>query len=178
MKTVILAVVLVELLVNSALASNAIQLINKGNDGGTVYQTVNINHNVNVAAFNTYFGTHSTNAVVDYNAGLIVYQMPYKRICVVSRMNRSSFPSISQLENMIHEENPSLHALHTNYGVSNKVVRNLYQLGKPIQAMCGGLTTYWATEYPRPDSLVGGRGCAGLHLLILDVKLCGGITFF
>ncbi|KAL8174072.1 UNVERIFIED_CONTAM: hypothetical protein K2H54_037612 [Gekko kuhli] len=175
----ILAVVLVDLLTISVSASesNAIQLINKDNNGGTVYQTVNINNNVNVATFNTYIGTHSTNAIVDYNAGLILYQMPYKRICVVSRMNRSTFPSISQLESLIHEENPSLHALHRNYGISRKVVRNLYQLGQPAQAMCGGFTTYWATEYQQPVA-VGGKGCAGVHLLILEVKLCGVISLF
>nr|XP_056716069.1 gastrokine-1-like [Euleptes europaea] len=174
----ILVAVLVELVMASASESNAIQLINKGNNGGTVYQTVNINNNYNVATFNTYLGTHSTNAIVDYNAGLIVYQLPYKRICIVSRMNRSTFPSISQLENMVHEENPSLHALHRNYGISRKLVKNLYQLGKPTQAMCGGFTTYWATEFQRLDPSIGGRGCAGVRLLILDVNLCGGISLF
>ncbi|XP_077161921.1 gastrokine-2-like [Paroedura picta] len=177
MKILILAVVLVELLTVSASESNAIQLINKGNNGGTVYQTVNINNHVNVAAFNTYFGTHSTNAIIDYNAGLIVYQIPYKRICVVSRMNRSTFPSISQLENLIHEENPTLHALHRNYGISRKVVKNLYQLGSPAQAMCGGFTTYWATEFQQPVA-VESKACADVHLLILNVNLCGGISLF
>ncbi|XP_060107859.1 gastrokine-1-like [Heteronotia binoei] len=177
MKTLILAVVLVELLTVSASESNAIQLINKGNDGGTVYQTVNINNNINVASFNTYFGTHSTNAIVDYNNGLIVYQMPYRRLCIVSRMNRSTFPSISELQNLIHEENPALHPLNRNYGISRKIVRNLYQLGMPAQAMCGGFTTYWATEFQQPVA-VGGKACADVHLLILNVNLCGGISLF
>ncbi|XP_048369296.1 gastrokine-1-like [Sphaerodactylus townsendi] len=178
MKTLILFVALVDLLTASASESNAIQLINKGNEGGTVYQTVNIYNNANIAAFNTYFGTHSANALVDYNAGLLVYQLPYKRICIVSRMNRDTFPSISQLDNYVHEKNPSLHSLHRNYGISRKVVKNLYQLGRPIQAMCGGFLTYWATEFQTPDPLVGGKACAGLNLLILDVSLCGGISLF
>ncbi|XP_042332476.1 gastrokine-1-like [Sceloporus undulatus] len=177
MKTLILVLGFLELLTNSVFASNAIQLINKGNDGGTVYQTVNINHNTNVAAFNIYSGAHSSNAIVDYNSGIIVYHMPYKRICVVSRMNPHTFPSISQLDQMTQEGQP-LHSLHRSYGVSRKMVTNMAALGGPGQAICGGLTTYWATEYPRPHPLVGGRACAGLNLLILNVDLCGGVSLF
>ncbi|XP_061449342.1 gastrokine-1-like [Rhineura floridana] len=174
----ILTASLLGLLMNSAFASNAIQLINKGNDGGTVYQTVNINHNTNVATFNIYSGLHSTNAIVDYNSGVVVYHMPYKRVCVVSKMNLETFPSISQLDNMVHEGQPPLHSLYRSYGVSRRLVTNVADFGGPIQAICEGLTTYWATEFQRPHPLVGGRGCAELNLLILDVSLCGDTSLF
>uniref|UniRef100_A0ABM5EPL8 Gastrokine-1-like isoform X1 n=1 Tax=Pogona vitticeps TaxID=103695 RepID=A0ABM5EPL8_9SAUR len=173
----ILAVSLLGLFMDSAFASNAIQLINKDNQGSTVYQTVNINHNTNVAAFNVYSGTHSTNAVVDYNNGIIIYQMPYKRICVVSRMNKQTFPNISQLENMIHEGQP-VNPLQRSYGISRRRVTNLVQLGGPIQAICGGMTTYWATEYQKSSLSLGGGLCAGVNLLILNVNLCGGLSLF
>ncbi|XP_062995524.1 gastrokine-1-like [Elgaria multicarinata webbii] len=171
----ILAVAFLGLLTNTSFANNAVQLINKGNNGGTVYQTVNINHNINVAAFNIYSGMHSTNAIVDYNNGLIVYHMPYKRTCVVSRMNRQTFPSLSQLDDMIHEGQP-LHSLHRNYQISRTLIRNIASLGGPIQAICGGLNTYWATE--SQSEFVSGGGCAGVRLLFLDVNLCGGISLF
>ncbi|XP_066495400.1 gastrokine-2-like [Tiliqua scincoides] len=162
---------------NTASTSDSIQLVNKDNNGGTVYQTVNINHNINVAAFNMYSGMQSTNTIVDYNSGIIAYHMPYKRLCVVSRMNRSTFPTISQLGDMVHE-GQSLHPLHRSYGISRVLVTNMAQLGKPTEAICGGLNTYWATEYPRPRPAAGGRGCAEVKLLILDVNLCGGISLF
>ncbi|XP_053126029.1 gastrokine-1-like [Hemicordylus capensis] len=177
MKMLILTAGLLGLFMSSAFANDSIQLINKDNDGGTVYQTVNINNKINVATFNLYSGTHSTNALVDYNSGIILYHMPYKRICVVSRMNRDSFPSITQLESMIHEGH-ALTSLHRSYGISRKVVSHMSELGRPTQAICEGLTTYWATEFQRPYPLVGGRGCAGLNLLILKVNLCGGISLF
>ncbi|XP_053257367.1 gastrokine-1-like [Podarcis raffonei] len=177
MKMFILLASLLGLLIHSAIASNAIQLINKGNDGGTVYQTVNINHNTNVAAFNIYSGRHSTNAIVDYNSGVVIYHMPFRRLCVMSRMNRQSFPSISNLESMMHEGHP-LNTLHRSYGISRKVVTNIADYGAPAQAICGGMTTYWATEFQRPRPLVEGKGCAGVNLLILDIDLCGGISLF
>nr|XP_060643753.1 gastrokine-1-like [Anolis sagrei ordinatus] len=177
MRTLIFAVAFLGLLTDSVSASNAIQLINKGNDGSTVYQTVNINHHTNVAAFNIYSGPHSSNAIVDYNSGMIAYHMPYKRICVVSRMNRNNFPNISQLDQMTHQ-GQSIHSISRSYGISRQLVSNMATLGAPIQAICSGLTTYWATEYARPPPLVGGRACAGINLLILNVNLCGGISLF
>ncbi|TFJ99742.1 EGF-like module-containing mucin-like hormone receptor-like 3 [Platysternon megacephalum] len=173
----ILLLVLLGIFMNPVFASNNIQLINQGNDGGTVYQTVNINHDVNVATFNIYSGAHSSNAIFDYDHGIIAYHMPYKKICVVSRMNRATFPTLNQLEDMVNNQR-DLNSLHRSYGISRNYVRNVAGLGAPIQATCGGLSTYWATEYDRPQNLLSGTGCVGVKLLILDVNLCGGLKLF
>ncbi|CAM2108594.1 unnamed protein product [Caretta caretta] len=117
-----------------------IQLINQGNHGGTAYQTVNINHDVNVAIFNIYSGAHSSNAIFNYN----------------------------------HD----LNSLYRSYGISRNCVTNVAGLGAPIQAACRGLSTYWATEYDRPQKVLSGTGCIGVKLLILDVNLCGSLKLF
>nr|XP_023961366.2 gastrokine-2-like [Chrysemys picta bellii] len=173
----ILLLIVLGIFMNPGFASNNIQLINQGNDGGTVYQTVNINYDVNVATFNIYSGAHSSNAIFDYDHGIIAYHMPYKKICVVSRMNRATFPTLNQLEDMVNNQR-DLNSLHRSYGISHNYVRNVAGLGAPIQATCEGLSTYWATEYDRPQNLLSGIGCVGVKLLILDVNLCGGRKLF
>ncbi|XP_074837877.1 gastrokine-1-like [Carettochelys insculpta] len=130
---------------NPAFGSNDVQVINKGNDGGTVYQKVNINHSVNIATFNIYSGAHSSNAIFGYGHGIIAYHMPYKKICVVSKVNRETFPTLNQPEDMINNQR-DLNFLHQSHGISCNYVRNLAVLGVPIQATREGLSTYWATE--------------------------------
>lgn len=39
------------------------------------------------------------------------------------------------------------HPLHRSYGISRVLVTNTAQLGKPAEAICGGLNIYWANEY-------------------------------
>ncbi|CAM4631014.1 unnamed protein product [Lepidochelys kempii] len=177
MKTLILLLVFLGIFMNPVFASNNIQLINQGNHGGTVYQTVNINHDVNVAIFNIYSGAHSSNAIFNYNHGIIAYHMPYKKICVVSRMNRATFPTLNQLEDMVNNQR-DLNSLYRSYGISRNCVTNVAGLGAPIQAACRGLSTYWATEYDRPQKVLSGTGCIGVKLLILDVNLCGSLKLF
>nr|XP_048684991.1 gastrokine-2-like [Caretta caretta] len=157
--------------------ANNIQLINQGNHGGTAYQTVNINHDVNVAIFNIYSGAHSSNAIFNYNHGIIAYHMPYRKICVVSRMNKATFPTLNQLEDMVNNQR-DLNSLYRSYGISRNCVTNVAGLGAPIQAACRGLSTYWATEYDRPQKVLSGTGCIGVKLLILDVNLCGSLKLF
>ncbi|CAM4703212.1 unnamed protein product [Caretta caretta] len=171
----ILLLVFLGIFMNPVFASNNIQLINQGNHGGTAYQTVNINHDVNVAIFNIYSGAHSSNAIFNYNHGIIAYHMPY--ICVVSRMNRATFPTLNQLEDMVNNQR-DLNSLYRSYGISRNCVTNVAGLGAPIQAACRGLSTYWATEYDRPQKVLSGTGCIGVKLLILDVNLCGSLKLF
>ncbi|CAM5177972.1 unnamed protein product [Eretmochelys imbricata] len=173
----ILLLVFLGIFMNPVFASNNIQLINQGNHGGTVYQTVNINHGVNVAIFNIYSGAHSSNAIFNYNHGIIAYHMPYKKICVVSRMNRATFPTLNQLEDMVNNQRDT-NSLYRSYGISRNCVTNVAGLGAPIQAACRGLSTYWATEYARPQKVLSGTGCIGVKLLILDVNLCGSLKLF
>ncbi|XP_075766875.1 gastrokine-2-like [Pelodiscus sinensis] len=162
---------------NPAFANNVVQLINKGNDGGTVYQTVNINHDVNIVTFNVYSGAHSSNAIFDYDHGIVAYHVPYKKMCVVSKMNRVTFPTLNQLEDMVNNQR-GLNSLHRSYGISLNYVRNVAGLGAPIWATCKGLSTFWATEYDRPQRVLSGTVCMGVKLLTLDVNLCGGVMLF
>ncbi|XP_029457644.1 gastrokine-2-like [Rhinatrema bivittatum] len=181
MKTIILVGLLLGIFLTSSSADEAIQIINKGNDGGSVYQTVNINKQVNVAVFNVYSGKQSSNAVFDYNQGIIAYHMPYKGICILARMNRNTFPGLDDFEAMVHNRRAmqkELRALKKHYEITSSVITNLSQFSGAIQGMCWGIPTYWATEYERPRSLIGADGCAGVKFLFLDVGLCGGFHLF
>ncbi|XP_069476349.1 gastrokine-2-like [Ambystoma mexicanum] len=160
----------------------AIQIINQGNDGGNVYQTVNVNQQTNVAVFNIYAGRRTSNVILDYNQNIIAYHMPYKGICVVAHMHLSSFPGLGRFEEFIHSKRDlkkDLEALRKHYQITNNQVNNLAQFGGAIQGLCWDVPTYWAVEYEQPQSPeIGGGGCAGARFLFLEINLCGGIHLF
>nr|XP_033803737.1 gastrokine-1-like [Geotrypetes seraphini] len=181
MKTVVLVGFLLGIFLTPSSADEAIQIINKGDDGGSVYQTVNINKQVNVAVFNLYSGRHSSNAVFDYNQGIIAYHVPYKGICILARMDKKTFPGLGDFETMVHDKREmrkELRALRKHYEITSSMIPNLSEFSGAIQGMCWGLPTYWATEYERPRPLIDASGCSGLKFLFLEVGLCGDIRLF
>ncbi|XP_078522792.1 gastrokine-1-like [Lissotriton helveticus] len=182
MKTTVLVGVLLGVFLAPVLADDSIQVINQGNDGGNVYQTVNINQQVNVAVFNIYSGRSTSNVVLDYNQNIIAYHMPYKGICIVAHMHLSSFPALGRFEEFIHSRRDlkkDLKALRKHYQITNNQVNNLAQFGGAIQGLCWGIPTYWAVEYQPPQPLeIGAGGCAGARFLFLEIGLCGGIHLF
>ncbi|XP_078522793.1 gastrokine-1-like [Lissotriton helveticus] len=182
MKATILVGVLLGAFLATALADEGIQIINQGNDGGSVYQTVNINREVNVVNMNVYSGRHTSNVVLDYSQNIIAYHMPYKGICVVARMHLSSFPSLGRFEEFIHSRRDlkkDLQALRKHYQITNEQVTNMAQFTGAVRGLCWGVPTYWAVEYePRQRLDIGAGGCAGAKFLFLEIGLCGGIHLF
>ncbi|KAM4675809.1 gastrokine-2-like [Discoglossus pictus] len=178
----ILLVALCGVFINPLLADEAYQFINNGNNGETVYNTVSIHKDVNIAVFNVYAGRQTSNAVFDYSQNIIAYHMPYRGICIVAHMDIATFPSLPRFEEFIHtkrEKRKELEELRKHYEVTNQVVNDLSQFGGAVEGLCWGVPTYWAQEYasPRPSG-IGARGCAGAKLLFLQVNLCGGFHLF
>ncbi|MEE6479140.1 hypothetical protein FKM82_012146 [Ascaphus truei] len=181
MSAIILLAAFLGVFLSPLQADESFQLINSGNNGATIYQTVNINRQVNIAVFNVYAGRQTSNAVFDYNQNIIAYHMPYRGICIVARMDINTFPGLGRLEELIHtrrEMKKELDTLRKHYEVTNQQVTDMSQFGGAVEGLCWGIPTYWAREYPKPRSLIGAGGCAGVKFLFLEVGLCGGFHLF
>ncbi|XP_072254920.1 gastrokine-2-like [Pyxicephalus adspersus] len=165
--------------INPLQGDESFQYVNNGYNGETLYHTVNINQQVNIAVFNVYAGQQTSNAVFDYKQNIVAYHMPYKGICVVAHMDINKFPDLGIFEDLIHtkrEKKKELEELKKDYFVTNQQVYDLAQFGSAVQGLCWGVPTYWAREYAVPPQTqgVGAQGCAGIHFLFIHVGLCGG----
>ncbi|XP_053575442.1 gastrokine-2-like [Bombina bombina] len=177
----ILLVALLGAFINPLFADESYQFINSGNNGETVYNTITINRQVNVAMLNSYSGRLTSNAVFDYSQNIIAYHMPYRGICIVAHMDIATFPSLPRFEELIHthrEKKKEVEDLLKNYQVTNQVVTDVSQFGGAVAGLCWGIPTYWASENTSPRQGIGANGCAGVKLLFLRVGLCGGIHLF
>nr|XP_033806067.1 gastrokine-1-like [Geotrypetes seraphini] len=178
----ILIVSLLGVFLTQTLANDSISVINQGNDGGSVHQTVNVNHQNNIANIDTNAGWNSWNSVWDYNTGFIAIRPFAKKACYVTEMNRKVVPSLQELAKVIKENknqkgpaDPPPRSLQ--YTATNTLASNVAQFGKPVEALCRGIPTYHPQEVQGGSFLVQGGGCINAEILwLLDINLCGGIS--
>ncbi|KAG8440906.1 hypothetical protein GDO86_006585, partial [Hymenochirus boettgeri] len=177
----ILLVAFLGIFVNSLRADEAYQYSETGCKGETIYHTVNIDEKIKVVVINVYSGKHLSHAVFDYSQNIIVYNMPYRGICVIAHMDIETFPALGIFERFIQsnrERRNELARLLRNYEVTNEQVSDLSQFGGAIEGLCTGIPTYWAREEPKPRRVFGVEGCAGIRFLFIHVGLCAGFHLF
>ncbi|XP_063301648.1 gastrokine-1-like [Pelobates fuscus] len=184
MKTMFLLAALLAVFINPLQAQETYQYINRGYNGETVYNTVDVHEEVKIAVVNAYSGRGTSHAVFDYNQNIIAYHLPYRGICVLAHMDINTFPLLGRFQEFIHsrrEKKKELEEIRKHYEVTNQLVMNLSQFGGAVEGLCWGVPTYWAREYPslpRVNTGIGASGCLGVHLCFIHVGLCGGFHLF
>ncbi|XP_040271734.1 gastrokine-1-like [Bufo bufo] len=172
------ALILLVALFGVVFATDNININNKGNDGGNVHQTVNIDNHDNVANINQFNGWKSWNSIWDYNRGLFAIRLMSKRVCVVSRMNREAVPSLEQLSKASQEkQSPNAPPPKTlTYSISQTRAKNVAQFGSNIEALCKGVPTFFAQETQGAGLFLDMHGCTNLGILrFLGISLCGNV---
>ncbi|KAG9488888.1 hypothetical protein GDO78_005081, partial [Eleutherodactylus coqui] len=155
-----------------------ININNRGNDGGNVHQTVNIDNHDQVANINQYNGWRSWHSIWDYGNGFFAARLMSTRACVVSRMNRNAVPSLEELRKSTQEA-PKANApppRTLTYTVTQTRVKNVKQFGSHIESLCKGVPTFYAQETQGAGLFVNMEGCTDLGILrFLGISLCGKI---
>ncbi|KAJ1091512.1 hypothetical protein NDU88_004633 [Pleurodeles waltl] len=131
-----------------ALGNDSVSLTNRGNDGGDVHQTVNIDNHDNIANINTNAGWNSWNSVWDYGNGFVATRVFAKKVCYVNRLNKNLVPSIQQLAQFTKDKKaPQCAPPRTlQYAATKTPAQDLARYGKPIEVLCRGIPTYLAEE--------------------------------
>ncbi|XP_029457645.1 gastrokine-2 [Rhinatrema bivittatum] len=164
------------------LADDSISIINQGNDGGSVHQTVNINNKNNIANINSHAGMCSSNSIFDYGRGLIATRLLSRRACYVGRMNREIFPSLQELRQLAYNQKmqrfiPFPRQVRLQYSSAKSPFVDIAQFGPHIEAMCRAIPTY-PVQLEENDFFFETAGCAKAGLLgIFGISVCGGISF-
>ncbi|KAG8440908.1 hypothetical protein GDO86_006587 [Hymenochirus boettgeri] len=144
---VVLAAVLGVFLAES-LANDNIQINNVRDDQSKVSQTVNINNQNNVATINNWEGWRSWDSVCDYGAGFAATRLYNKRICVITKINKETFPSLEQLSAYSKDSKLPANRELRVYTVNQRKVNNIGEFGRHVESLCNGLSTYTAMEMP------------------------------
>ncbi|KAM8973137.1 gastrokine-1 [Pelodytes ibericus] len=149
MKSLIVVAVLLGVFLTQSLANDNIKINNSGNDGGSVSQNVNINNQDNIASINSLNGWNSWDSICDYGRGFAATRLYNKKICVVSKMNKASFPTLAQLSAIAkdkHQAPPSPQMV--TYTINQTPIVNIGEYGQHIESLCKGLPAYTAQEMP------------------------------
>ncbi|XP_030057719.1 gastrokine-2 [Microcaecilia unicolor] len=171
------------LLFSQTLADDSISIINQGNDGGSIHQTVNINNENNIANINAHAGMCSSNSIFDYGRGLIATRLLSRRACYVGRMNREIFPSLKELRQLAYDQQMGKSVqfsrqVRLQYAPAQPSLTSIDQFGPHVEAMCRDIPTY-PVRLEENELFVEGGGCAKAGILgIFGISICGGITFF
>ncbi|XP_039626072.1 gastrokine-1-like [Polypterus senegalus] len=148
--------------------------------GKPVHHSIVINKQEETAIVNLGAGKKSFTAVLDYKTGVIAYRSFGQNSCFVSRMNRATIPPLDKLssvmENRKNKQGPPPPPVQ--YNISPEPIKDQSKLGAPVQALCQGLTSYWAEEQIGNMFCIGVGVCINLNLLILDAGLCGHVDIF
>ncbi|XP_078522789.1 gastrokine-1-like [Lissotriton helveticus] len=180
MKAAIFFAALLGVFLTKSLANDSVRLTNKGNIGGDVHQTVNINNQDHIANIDTNAGWNSWNSIWDYGNGFVATRVFAKKACYVNRMNRNQVPSIQELAQFTKEKQAIEKAPQgapprsLQYAATKMPAQDLTQYGRPIEALCRGIPTYLAEEVQGASFYVGVCLNAGI-LWVVDVNLCIGI---
>ncbi|XP_029459896.1 gastrokine-1-like [Rhinatrema bivittatum] len=182
MKLTILIASLLGVFLTPTLANDSVTLTNDGNDGSTVHQTVNINNENNVANIDTNNGWNSWNSVWDFNSGFAAVRPFAKKTCFVHKMNRKVVPNLQELARLTKQnkdkKGPAVPPPRSlQYTVTETRANNVAQFGKPVEALCRGVPTYYAQEM-QGAGFFSLESCLDADLLwILRISFCGGIIF-
>ncbi|KAM3925707.1 gastrokine-1-like [Leptodactylus fuscus] len=125
-------------LLGSLLATDNVNVNNQGNVGDNVHQTVNINNQDQVAHINSWNGWNSWAAVGDYGRGVIATRFYGKKMCVVTNIDKTVFPSLDALNKPVKTTS------FFKYNINQVPIANIGIYGVHVEAMCRGIPSYTA----------------------------------
>ncbi|XP_041442896.1 gastrokine-1 isoform X1 [Xenopus laevis] len=172
MKFLIATAVVLGIFLAQSRATDNIDINNSGNEGGSVSQNVNINNQDKIATINNLNGWKSWDSICDYGAGFAATRLFHKQICVITKINKDSFPSLSQLSAIAKDKKQiSTNTPLRTYTVNPRRVNNMGVFGQHVEALCKGLPSYTAQEMP--DNVGGFSLChTGSIITILGINFC------
>ncbi|XP_069799334.1 gastrokine-1-like [Dendropsophus ebraccatus] len=131
-------------LLGTLLANDNVDINNRGNVGGNVHQTVNINNQDQVAHVNSLNGCKSWDSIFDFGRGVFATRLYGKKTCVVTKIDKTVFPSLevfgTQTQRKPVKTTPSLF----KYNVNKVPIANIGIYGVHIEALCRGTPSYTA----------------------------------
>ncbi|XP_030057718.1 gastrokine-1 [Microcaecilia unicolor] len=172
MKTLIVIAALLGVFLAPSLGNDNINIVNQDNIGGDDHQTVNIDNHDNIANINNYNGWNSWDSICDYSRGSFAARFFDKKICVVGKINKASFPSLAQLSEVARDKTRSRAPTPMSYSVSPNKVTDVGQFGKHIQALCKDIPTYTSQE-AKDGQFSGFALCKSSSIItILGISFC------
>ncbi|XP_041442894.1 gastrokine-1 [Xenopus laevis] len=162
---------IVAALVALSLANDNIKIDNSGNEGGSVSQNVNINNQNNIATVNSLDGWKSWDSICDYGRGFAATRLFQKKICVVTKINKDSFPSLAQLSAIAKDKKKPSNDNLRSYTVNQREIANIGEYGQHIESLCKGLPTYTAQEIPVNEEGFGLCESSSI-ITILGISFC------
>ncbi|XP_072004982.1 gastrokine-1-like [Engystomops pustulosus] len=127
-------------LFGSLLATDNININNQGNVGDNVHQTVNINNQDHVANINNLNGWNSWDSICDYARGVFATRLYGKKICVLTNIDTTVFPSLEVLKQKPVKTTTRVFKVNPN-----KVpIANIGIYGVHVEALCRGIPSYHA----------------------------------
>ncbi|XP_044133497.1 gastrokine-1-like [Bufo gargarizans] len=127
-------------LLGSLLATDNINVNNQGNDGDNVHQTVNINNQDQVANIHNLNGWDSWDSICDYGKGAFATRLYGKKMCMVTKIDKTVFPSLEVLK-----QNPVKTTTQLfKFNINKVPIANIGIYGVHIDALCHGIPSYTA----------------------------------
>ncbi|KAM5170712.1 gastrokine-1-like [Mantella aurantiaca] len=161
--------VILAALFGTLLANDNIDVNNSGNDGGNVHQSVNINNQDRVANINNLNGWNSWDSICDYGQGVFATRLYGKKVCVVTKMDNTKFPSLEVIRTANQQSSLDATSSLFKYSLQNPVpIANIGLYGVHVEAMCRGIPSY-TTEPIQVDEF---NGCDTNSVITI-----GGISF-
>ncbi|XP_044132949.1 gastrokine-1-like [Bufo gargarizans] len=121
-------------------ASHNINVNNQGNDGDNVHQTVNINNQDQVANIHNLNGWNSWDSICDYGNGVFATRLYGKRMCMVTKIDKTVFPSLEVLKQNPVKTTKQLF----KFNINQVPIANIGIYGVHIDALCHGIPSYTA----------------------------------
>ncbi|KAM4749073.1 gastrokine-1-like [Rhinophrynus dorsalis] len=169
--TLIVVASLLGVFLTQSLANDNIKIDNSGNEGGNVHQTVNINNQDNIANINNLNGWNSWDSVCDYGRGFAATRLFNKKICIITKMDKSTFPSMDQLSTIAKDKKTPPNTQLVTYTINQSPVVNIGDYGEHIESLCKGLKTFIGQEMP--DNGEGFALCSSSSIItILGISFC------
>ncbi|XP_072258928.1 gastrokine-1-like [Pyxicephalus adspersus] len=142
-------------LLGTLLANDNVDVNNSGNDGGNVHQTVNINNQDRIATINSLDGWNSWDCVGDYGQGVFATRLYGKKVCVVTKMDKTKFPSLETIKAAPQQSRVGATSSPFKYSLQHPVpIANIGIYGVHIEALCRGIPSY-TTEPIQVDEFYG-----------------------
>ncbi|OCT86659.1 gastrokine-1 isoform X2 [Xenopus laevis] len=171
MKFLIATAIVFGLCLAQTQANDNIDIDNSGNEGGSVSQNVNINNQDNIATINNLNGWKSWDSICDYGAGFAATRLFHKQSCVITKINKDSFPSLAQLSAIAKDKKQTTNTPLRTYTVNPRRINNIGVFGQHVETMCKGLPSYTAQEMPEFQRGFGSC-CSASIITILGFNFC------
>ncbi|XP_075711453.1 gastrokine-1-like [Rhinoderma darwinii] len=156
-------------LLGTLLANDNIDINNQGNVGDNVHQTVNINNHNQVADIHNMNGWNSWDSICDYGRGTFATRLYGKKICVVTKIDKTVFPSLDVLNTVPKQKPVKTTPLLFKFNVNQVPIANIGIYGVHIEALCRGIPSYTADVNQVDEYYIGCDPSS-----IIDI---GGISF-